>query len=207
MPFTSENAYIDSSFETGYEMESSYYLNFPIISALYSIERLLEYQDSSFENEYQYYHYYTDHLLFSIRQIANRFVINEGKDKGIKLERKKANRTNFCFSDELYPILSNKAIGNTIEHIDEHNQSIIKKEQGVGGFNVVFDGLDERIAKAILTKRKVHPYTLDLINRKVLIVRKEKEIDFGLDDLKNELLQLKQRVKKVIDIITDPILF
>ena len=137
MPFINSGIYIDTSVkEKSYEIETSYYLEFQIKSALISIDKLRCFSENSFDNKYQYYHFYTDHLLYSLGQIANRFIVND-KDKGVVLERKKANCRDFEFNAEKYPNLSDKTGRNTIEHIDEHNQKIIEKRKGVGGFNLI----------------------------------------------------------------------
>lgn len=71
MPLLAEGVYIKSD-DKGYEVETSYYLNFQIISALASLAKIDSFTDSyEWENRCQYYHYYTDHLLFSIGQIRS----------------------------------------------------------------------------------------------------------------------------------------
>ena len=76
MPLMTSGVYIGSD-DRGYEAETSYYLNFQIISALASLAKIDSFNDSyGWENPCQYYHYYTDHLLFSIGQITNRFQVN-----------------------------------------------------------------------------------------------------------------------------------
>lgn len=195
MPFLSSGCYVESG-EKAYEAESAYYLEFQIKSALYSMERIYKGFDGGFDSKYQYYHYYTDHLLFSLGQICNRFVIDE-KDQGITLERKQANRNNFEFTEEKYPILSDKRGRNTIEHIDEHDQKIIEKENGVGGFNLIDSETSADLIETFRSKRKTHIYTLDLINGTLLISRKEKKIDISLDEIKKELLALYARVTYV----------
>lgn len=149
--------------------------------------------DTDFDSKYQYYHFYADHLLYSLGQIGNRFIATD-KDRGLNLERKNANCINFEFTQEKYPILSDKSGRNTIEHIDEHNQSIIKNEKGVGGFNLIDFDTDNSLIDVFTTRRKTHPYTLDLINQKIMIMRKGNEIDIGLYDLKQELLNLYDKV-------------
>lgn len=200
MPLIS-GIYIQNS-ETPYEAESCYYLDFQIRSALFSIDRLLSEskEQKQFKNKCQYYHYYTDHLIYTLGQISARFVITS-KDKGINLERKQANIQNFSFSSDSYPILSDRDARNTIEHIDEHNQKIIKESKGVGGFNLIDSDTSEELVEFFRTNRSTHPYTLDLLTHKILVVRKGKNVEINLDNLKAELLLLKEKVEYFHDII------
>lgn len=200
MPLVS-GVYIKNS-ETPYEAESCYYLDFQITSALFSIDRLFSepVEHPLFRNKCQYYHYYTDHLIYTLGQISSRFVITP-KDKGINLERKQANVQNFGFSDDTFPILSDRDVRNTIEHIDEHNQSIIKENKGVGGFNMIDSKTSEESVAFFRNNRLTHPYTLDLLAHEILVVRKGNNVEINLDDLKEELLQLKRKVDYFHDIV------
>ena len=117
MPLLAEGVYIKSD-DKGYEVETSYYLNFQIISALASLAKIDSFTDSyEWENRCQYYHYYTDHLLFSIGQIANRFQITD-RDPEKEKNRKNLNRSNYQFSEDRYPLLSDKKARNVVEHIN-----------------------------------------------------------------------------------------
>lgn len=191
-----------------FEAESCYYLNFQVISALASIEYIMASQPqilSVFENECQYYHYHTDHLLYSIGQISTRFFISERTDKGIARERKQVNMKNFQFSPDDFPILSDKRCRNTIEHIDEHNQKIIKVHNGVGGFNLINENTPPDLIEVLRARRATHPYTLDLLNREILIVRNGKELlSIKLDSLKEELLKLRSNIKYFKEISNNP---
>lgn len=194
--------------DTPFEAESCYYLNFQVVSALASIEYIMTNSPhllSAFENKYQYYHYHTDHLLYSIGQISARFLISKKKDKGIALERKRMNVKNFQFSSDAFPILSDRKCRNTIEHIDEHNQKIIKLRKGVGGFNVIAEDTSPELIEVLRTQRTTHPYTLDLLNREILIVRSGEELlSINLDSLKEELLRLLSNIKYFKKISSDP---
>ncbi|MDY5948889.1 MAG: hypothetical protein SPJ42_06590 [Oscillospiraceae bacterium] len=199
MPFINSGIYIDTSVkEKSYEIETSYYLEFQIKSALISIDKLRCFSENSFDNKYQYYHFYTDHLLYSLGQIANRFIVND-KDNGVVLERKKANCRDFEFNAEKYPNLSDKTGRNTIEHIDEHNQKIIEKRKGVGGFNLIDNETETDLINVFKSQRQFHPYTLDLIAFEILIFRNEKEIDISILELEKELKCLYNRVQYVIE--------
>lgn len=182
--------------ETPYESEAVYYLNFYIVSALAAIEYIengFESCKAAFRNRCQYYHYHTDHLLYSIGQISGRLCIT-GKEKGLVLERKQSDTVNFQFNDDKFPILSDRRTRNTIEHINEYNQVIIKEFHGVGGFNVIDDKCDEALLKALYERRGVHPYTLDLLQKKIYITRKSEELTIDMDSLRKELLLLRENV-------------
>ena len=201
MPFLKSGIYIDTS-DKSYEVESSYYLKFQIKSALISIKKLKNFEDNDFDNKYQYYHYYTDHILYSVGQISNRFIISNN-DKGVNLERKQANRQNFEFNENLYPILSDKTGRNTIEHIDEHDQKVIKKHHGVGGFNLIDFYTDPKLVEIFYNERKTHPYTLDLTKFEILIVRNETNINININDLEKELVKLFEKVSYVLKYLTN----
>lgn len=194
MPLMLQGVYIDTR-EKAYEAESCYYLDFQIFSALVSIEYInKENPDlSMFENRYQYYHFYVDHVLYSMGQICNRFIISRKDTAEIK-ERKQKNRGNFQFSEDIFPILSNKSARNTIEHIDEYNQKVIEQERGVGGFNLIDEHIDSHLAKELKERWKTHPYTLDLIDKEIWITRNQIPIKISLVELKEELFSLKKNV-------------
>lgn len=194
MPLVTKGVYAECD-DKPYEAESAYYLNFQICSALFSIKQLFsECNETDWENRCQYFHYYSDHLLYSIGQIVNRFIISK-KDKGLKLERKQQNRNNFCFSDEQFPLLSDKRARNMVEHIDEYNQNIIQEKRGVGGFNLIDNQTDLELIETLRTKRGSHPYTLNLLEKKLLIRWKEDYLDICVDSLEAELISLQKNVK------------
>ena len=197
MPMIDQGIYIDTG-DRAYEFESWYYLDFQIMSALRSLEKIVvpDAKDmATFNNKHQYYHYYADHLLYSMGQISNRFVHNGKKDKNktIHTERKELNRINYKFNEKDFPILSSKQARNTIEHIEENNEIIISSAGGVGGFNIIDEETCEMDIK--LLKTKLQPYTMDLRVMKLYIVRKGKatlEIDFY--QLEQELFKLRDNI-------------
>ena len=202
MPLVANGIYAHGP-ERPYEAESAYYLNYQIISALASLDYLNKAPDEGiWENRCQYFHFYTDHLMFSVGQIANRFVITN-RDDQLTEERKKQNRQNFQFTDDEYPILSNKLPRNTIEHIDEHDQAIIQTYRGVGGFNLIDDQTKPDLIVFFRNNTHTHPYTLDLLQRKLFIRRGENDLVIDLDALKNELLSLQGKVKYFQQIVSN----
>ena len=196
-----------------YEAEAAYYLNFQIKSALASLDCLSSYLgDFAWENRCQYYHYYCDHLLFSMGQIANRFlIVDEKKIENLSKEKKKQilernvqnrkNRINFEFSEASFPILSEKHARNVIEHIDEYNRYIIDENHGVGGFNLIDEKEDEKLISDLRKRRDTHPYTLDLLDGKLLVRYNRKDIDIDLVKLRVELLSLQENVNWIRDMI------
>ena len=176
-------------------------MNFQITSALYSLACIDNYKSARldiFESESQYLHYYTDHLLYSIGQISSRFAESKNDQQN---ERVKLNRSNFQFSSKDYPILSNKKYRNTIEHIDEYNQYVIERFHGVGGFNFIDVSVDPQMMYHVLQNKQSHIYTLDLIDRKIYIQRKEKELILNVDELKTELTRLRNSVNSFYNAI------
>ena len=200
MPLLAEGVYIKSD-DKGYEVETSYYLNFQIISALASLAKIDSFTDSyEWENRCQYYHYYTDHLLFSIGQIANRFQITD-RDPEKEKNRKNLNRSNYQFSEDRYPLLSDKKARNVVEHIDEYNLKIIESNRGVGGFNLIDANTDSALVDTLRANRHTHPYTLDLLSHELFIRRTNEDITVSLEKLKSELLSLKESVKSFMEFI------
>lgn len=188
--------------DDAYEAETSYYLHFQLVSALISLDHIYncKYSDSDlFESKAQYYHYYTDHLLYSLGQIAERFrESNNPNSTNDYFVRRSANRINYGFDKNNYPILSNKAFRNTIEHIDEHNIEVIKKHDAVGGFNTIDENTPEERKDTLRNKRNNHTYTLDLLLKRLYIEREDTPLTMNLDDLKNELLDLKKKALRKI---------
>jgi len=187
-----------------YEAESSYYLDFQIQSALISIQYLeskTDISETNFHSKAEYYHFFTDHLLFSLGQISNRFLITN-KDTEIDKERKNINRSNFQFTEEKYPILSDKKARNTIEHIDEYDNQTILKLGGVGGFNYIDSDTDTALATELRNRRTTHIYTLDLIKSELLIFKNNCELTVNLKELKQELVSLQTDVKWLLNMAT-----
>ena len=201
MPLTKDGVYIETD-DRGYEAEATYYLSFHILSALFSIKKLLcgENRTEGFENEVQYYHYYVDHLLFSVGQIHNRFFSGH-KSKREDNRLREQNEINYAFSPEKYPVLSDKNARNTVEHIEEYNRLIIAEHYGVGGFNCIMEGMSPDARKAIEGRRETHPYTLDLIHKTLYVVRKGDAIQIDLMELREELECLNESVKSFYNIM------
>ncbi len=179
-----------------YEAESAYYMNFQIVSALASLDHLISLRDDGYEweNRFEYYHYYSDHLLFSMGQIANRLIDKEN-DNEEKRKRKESNRNNFQFSKDRFPLLSDKRPRNAVEHIDERNLPIIKEHQGVGGFNLIDADVEEQLIVYLREHKDTHPYTLDLLSGALLIRDKEEDLTIDFKELKAELSALQDNVK------------
>ena len=158
---------------------------------------------SAFENKYQYY-YHTDYPLYSIGQISARFFISKKKDKGITLERKRMNVKNFQFSSDVFPILSDRKCRNTIERIDEHNQKLLGCAKKWVVLTWLLRILPQNSSK-LRTRRTTHPYTLDSLNREILIVCSGEELlSINLNNLKEELLRLFSNIKYLKEISSDP---
>lgn len=204
MPLDTSGVYVGTVEDQPYEWETTYYLDFQIFSSLKSIEKLFNRPADidELKQQAQYYHYYLDHLFYSIRQISSRFVIN-GKDNDDMKKRKEQNRTNYQFSDSAFPVLSSKQAGNTIEHLDEHNAKVIIKNRGVGGFNFIDKTSNQKLISALTERRNQHPYILDLINCKVYIQRNEKEISIDLKSLQKELTLLQKNVSSFQEYLQD----
>ncbi len=150
-----------------YEVAATYQLKSYITFALVGLNKI-ENESSSdlnlFDNRIQYYRFYLDKVFDSLGKIHSRFTtINKGNPDvlEIKNEYVSLNRLNYKFSEDIFPLLSNKKPRNIIEHIDERNLLTIKEHNGVGGFNVIFKDSDTELINSLLNKRMHYPYTLD----------------------------------------------
>lgn len=177
------------------EAETSYYLLFHIDSALISIHFLTNtdlYCESVFLLKPRYYHFYSDHLFFSWGQIVDRFHSKSRDESIISLLHN--NRMNYHFDENKYQLLSDKTARNFVEHINERNITTIKEIRGVGGFNSIDFETDEKFAKDILGRRNSHNYIFDYCNRMILIYNQGASIDISIDELREELIRLRESV-------------
>lgn len=208
MPLMCEGVYIDAREDKPYEVATTYQLGFYISSALISLDYIfcpLKDMVDKHANEPQYYRYYVDNLFYYLGLINERFVVkNGGRDEDVrekKQERIEANRKNYHFTEEDYPILANKDPRNIIEHLDERNVKTIIQNLGAGGFNVISSKSDPDMVKSINEHREYYPYNLDLVNNKVMFYNvqaspnKAVEFEIDLNGLKDELERLKESVE------------
>ena len=190
--------------EKAHEAESSYYMDFYIQSALFSMEKLMSSKPeiTGDMNKVQYYHYYTDHLLFALGQISNRFVLKKN-EKELYKKRKEQNRMNFDFSDEKYPLLSSKRARNVLEHIDERDMDTILEDGSVGGFNLIDIEADEKFVRIISKERIRYLYSLNLQRNEIWLYDRKNDatIDISLEKLEEELQSLSYSVRCFIDMI------
>lgn len=196
MAMLCKGVYADTG-EKAFEAETCYYLLFHIHSVRVCIAHLRTERKcvdfSEWKNECGYYHFYCDHLLFSLGQISNRLVITD-KTKERFRERIRENRKNFDFDDALYPIISEKNTRNTVEHIDEYDVDVVLQAGGVGGFNVIFDDLEDSIKDRIRTSKDEHPYYFDTIEQEIVIYRSGKKLTIKLEELSDEVSRLNETI-------------
>lgn len=108
----------------------------------------------------------------------------------IKKEHVNLNRNNYRFSEQEFPIISNKTPRNLIEHLDERNLTTLTGKRGVGGFNVIHPDSDPDMVASIKSNRNLYPYNLDLVERKVLFFNAQekdpslKQFDIDINELK-----------------------
>ena len=189
-----------------YEVAATYQLKSYITFALVGLHKIENESPSDlelFDNRVQYYRFYLDKVFDSVGKIHSRFTtISKGNPsvKQIKNEYVELNRLNYRFSEAIFPLLSNKKPRNIIEHVDERNLLTIKEHNGVGGFNVIFDNSDSALIDTLLKKRQHYPYTLDMRYKTVYFYNiqdendQTKEFEIHLDDLKEELIKLKENI-------------
>ncbi len=214
MPLMCKGVYSEVKEEKPYEVATTYQLRFYISSALISLDHIfcpLKDVMDKHVNEPQYYRYYVDNLFYYLGLINERFVVkNVGRDEDVrekKQERIEANRKNYHFTEEDYPILANKVPRNIIEHLDERNVKTIIQNQGAGGFNVISSESDPDMVKSINEHREFYPYNLDLVKKKVMFYNIQAaqnqpcEFDVDLNDIKEELERLKDSVEGFADFV------
>lgn len=196
--------YFETTEDWAYELESTYYINFHTDSALYALRHILDYANEKviiFDSACEYYHFYCDHLIFSIGQISNRFKITGREYESIR-KQKELNIRNFDFNAKDYPELSKKQIRNTIEHIDEYDNKIILESSCVGGFNVIDDSSNEKLKQDLKGNRKNHPYTLNLVEKKLWVTRNDDELTLDLIRLRQELNRVHDKAQNLWHFIT-----
>lgn len=181
-------------------LESAYYLDFQLQSVLNCLHYLCTKGiGGEWGNKCEYYHFYTDHLLFSMGQISNRFIINDKTDNASMKALKQTNQKNYVFSSVQYPILADKRARNAIEHIDERNHKIIMEKKGVGGFCVIDDETDTELANKLRNKKETQPYILDLVNNELLIRYSNEDLVISLGEIKKEILALRTSVREYFE--------
>lgn len=189
--------YIGEVEEKSYEIATTYQLSYYVSSALITLDLIRDPDEDMlgrFSCVARYYRYYVDHLFYLLGQISNRFVKKESDDR---IER---NRRNYQFSEETFKIISDKDPRNLIEHLDERNFEIANAYGGVGGFNVVRVGSSPAVVESVTKNRNHYPYTLNLIENKVMFydLRADGKIhiyDVDLQDLEAELLMLQKNIE------------
>lgn len=204
MPLDKNGNYHEIAEYRGYEKAITYQMQYFVSTALISLELIFnpnENQIKMHPDICQYYRYYLDHLFYVLGQINEHLIYKNFKGnqqvKQIKNEIIELNRMNYRFDEDKYKILSNKHSRNIIEHIDERNMLKIKERKAVGGFNVIFNDSNPKMINSLINNREFYPYTLDLVEHKVLFydVQKEpKQFEVDLFELKKELESLKTNV-------------
>ena len=117
-------------------------------------------------------------------------------------------RNNYRFSEQEFPIISNKIPRNLIEHLDERNLTTLTGKRGVGGFNVIHPDSDPDMVASIKSNRDLYPYNLDLVERKVLFFNAQekdpslKQFDIDINELKSELIKLSHNVNALDDLLS-----
>ena len=214
MPLLAEGAFVHNVQDYPYEAEATYHLKYFISSALITLDLILNPDHQligRFDNSARYYRYHLDHLFYLLGQINDRLIYKPGRDAAlniIKQEHVNLNRNNYRFSEQEFPIISNKIPRNLIEHLDERNLTTLTGKRGVGGFNVIHPDSDPDMVASIKSNRDLYPYNLDLIERKVLFFNAQekdpslKQFDIDINELKSELIKLSHNVNALDDLLS-----
>ena len=81
------------------------------------------------------------------------------------------------------------------------------ESKGVGGFNAIFEDSESDMVAAITFHREFYPYTLDLVNKRMLFYNTQakpddvKEFDIDILGLQEELNKLKQNINSFAEFI------
>ena len=155
--------------------ETTYYLKYNIERALYSLEKILksEIDCDGFSNRCVYYHFYIDNLLNSVGHIRRRFFNNN-----VTLAKIERNRKEYDYNsiDEYgvmtckYPIINGNEIRNFVEHIDEKDEILMNMGLYNGCFNVIYEGMDEQLKKALLSNERRQNNLLNLLTKEYSIL-------------------------------------
>lgn len=155
--------------------ETTYYLKYNIEKALYSLEKILksEIDCDGFSNRCVYYHFYIDNLLNSVGHIRRRFFNNN-----VTLAKIERNRKEYDYNsiDEYgvmtckYPIINGNEIRNFVEHIDEKDEILMNMGLYNGCFNVIYEGMDEQLKKALLSNERRQNNLLNLLTKEYSIL-------------------------------------
>ena len=155
--------------------ETTYYLKYNIERALYSLEKILksEIDCDGFSNRCVYYHFYIDNLLNSVGHIRRRFFNNN-----VTLDKIERNRKEYDYNsiDEYgvmtckYPIINGNEIRNFVEHIDEKDEILMNMGLYNGCFNVIYEGMDEQLKKALLSNERRQNNLLNLLTKEYSIL-------------------------------------
>ena len=206
MPLLAKGVFIHNIQDYPYEAEATYHLKYFISSALITLDLILN-PDCQligrFDNSARYYRYHLDHLFYFLGQINDRLIYKPGYNSTFikKQEYVNLNRNNYHFSEQEFPIISNKIPRNLIEHLDERNLTTLSQKRGVGGFNVIHPDSAPDMVASIKSNRNLYPYNLDLIEKKVLFFNAQekdprlKQFDIDINELKSELIKLGNNVK------------
>ena len=126
-----------------------------------------------FSNRCVYYHFYIDNLLNSVGHIRRRFFNNN-----VTLAKIERNRKEYDYNsiDEYgvmtckYSIINGNEIRNFVEHIDEKDEILMNMGLYNGCFNVIYEGMDEQLKKALLSNERRQNNLLNLLTKEYSIL-------------------------------------
>ncbi len=121
-------------------------------------------------------------------------MVKKTKTKKLYKEIIEENRKNIDFDETSYPIISEKNTRNIVEHIDEYDVDVAIKTGGVGGFNVIFGGLEDTIKDRIRMSKDEHPYYFDTVMQEIVIYRAGIKLTIKLNEPSDEVSRLKEAV-------------
>ena len=162
---------------------NTYYIQYNSQKGLYCISQLKSMADDKATDCF-YYHIYLDLLLQSMGALHDRFY---SKDTLYS----ETNAKDYSFDNTQYPLLSNKAIRNYCEHIDEREDGLIKNYTYFGTFNVVFQEMDGELKSELLNGKHSNLLNLETLQYSIIDPKQNyNTITLDLNALEAELRRI-----------------
>ncbi len=182
-----------------YIQESAYYLKYNSTKGLYAIEKICEKFEGNVQDNCFYHHVYLDLLFESVGMIINRFKPHSQAGEKIKMQAKN-NCVEYEYNKENYPLLNDKSFRNFIEHIDEKDEILIENKNYYGTFNLVYEGMDDKIKNDLLSKEKQQNNLLNLEDMTYTILDSNKGKEIFIEKKVIDIKELKFELSKINDI-------
>lgn len=163
-------------------------INYALISLEY-ILNVNNYDEGLYINRHTYYFFHIQSLLTACGCISNVFYTYVGFDK--KATQRCANlRETFNINRREFPLIFQKEARNTNEHFDERYDEF---GYNIGDYNILNGSIDEKVRKTI--EKSPHLRTYDEETKIYYTYnRRAKKIEYNFNNLREELMRMKDRI-------------